>query len=82
VRLILAIAAVLAGAGVYLRVCYRRWRQATERERFDLAVKAATIPQHMSPASKQKLELLRSPWWAVWKWFPDYWRRPPPPDGS
>jgi hypothetical protein len=79
--LVLYLLAALLGVGMLLRRSYHRWREATERERFFLAMKEASIPVRMSPEDRLRLELLRSPWWAMWRWLPELWRRPPPSDG-
>jgi len=81
-RPILYLFAGLSGVGVLLAISYRRWRQATERERFMLAMKDASIPRRMSPEERLRLKLLRSPWWAVWRWLPELWRRPHSSHGS
>jgi hypothetical protein len=81
-RPILFLVVALVGAGLYLRVAYRRWREATERERFFLAMKEISSPEQMSAENRLRLRLMRSPWWALWRWWPDFWRRPPPPNGS
>ncbi len=63
---------VLAGLGLILASSYRRWQRLTERERPLLGMKKASRPENMSPPDeKSKLELLRSPWWAFWRWLPD-----------
>jgi hypothetical protein len=72
--LILYLLPVLLGVGVFLRVSYHRWREATERERFFLAMKEASIPERMNPEDRLRLTRLRSPWWAVWRWLPELWR--------
>jgi hypothetical protein len=69
---------VLAGLGLILASSYRRWQRLTERERFLLGMKKASRPENMDPDEKSKLKLLRSPWWAFWRWLPDLYRRPPP----
>jgi len=79
-RLILYLAALL-GVGMFLRASYLRWREATQREKFLLAMKEASTPERMNPEERSRLKLLRSPWWAVWRWLPDLRRRPPPFDG-
>ena len=78
-RLALFSLLVLAGLGLVLACSYRRWQRLTERERFLLGMKKASRPENMGPDEKSKLELLRSPWWVVWRWLPDLYRRPPPP---
>lgn len=62
--------------GLLLRVEYRQWREATERERFMLALKEASTPQRMDPADVLRLRRLRSPGWAVWRWLFELWRQP------
>jgi hypothetical protein len=52
---------------------YHRWQQLTERERFILGMMEASTPQRMLPNEKARLKLLRSPWWALWRWVPDLW---------
>jgi hypothetical protein len=69
---------VMACLGLILAFSYRRWQRLTERERFLLGMKKAARPQNMDPDEKSKLKLLRSPWWALWRWLPDLWHRPPP----
>ncbi len=69
---------MLAGVGVVLAFSYRRWQQLTERERFLLGMKEASIPNNMLPDERLKLKLLRSSWWVVWRWLPDLWHRSPP----
>lgn len=78
---ILYLLAALLGAGMFLRYAHRCWREATERERFFLAMKEASIPQRMTPEERLRLKRLRSPWWAIWRWLPEFWRRPPSSDG-
>jgi len=74
--LALSIAAVLLVAGLVLRVEYRLWREATERERFMLALKEASTPGRMDPEDLLRLQRLRSPFWAVWRWMFELWRQP------
>lgn len=78
-RAALYLVAILGGLSVLLGFSYWRWQELTERERFLLAMKQAATPEAMKPAEKVRLELLRSPWWGVWRWLPDLWHRPPPP---
>ena len=77
-RLVLILLGVLAGLSLILALSYRRWGRLTERERFLLAMKDAARPQNLPQEERSRLELLRSPWWAVWRWLPDLWRHPPP----
>lgn len=77
--LVLYLVAALGGLGVIVGFSYRRWLRLTERERFLLGMKEASRPRNMHPDEKSKLKLLRSPWWALWRWLPDLWRHPPPP---
>jgi hypothetical protein len=72
----LSLLAALLVVGLLLRVEYRLWREATERERFMLALKEASTPQRMEPADVLRLKRLRSPGWAVWRWLFDRWRQP------
>jgi hypothetical protein len=74
-RLAVYLLFMLAGVGVILAFSYRRWQQLTERERFLLGMKEASRPRNMHPDEKSRLKLLRSSWWAVWRWVPDLWRR-------
>lgn len=69
---------VTASLGLILAFSYRRWQRLTERERFLLGMNKASRPESMDPDEKSKLELLRSPWWALWRWFDLYRRRRPP----
>jgi hypothetical protein len=69
------LAAVLVLA-LFLRVEYRLWREATERERFMLALKEASTPARMDPEDMLRLRRLRAPFWAVWRWLLDLWRAP------
>lgn len=78
---ILYLLAALLGVGMFLRDAHRRWREATERERFFLALKEASVPERMSLEDRLRLKLLRSRWWAAWRWLPELWRRPPSSDG-
>jgi hypothetical protein len=47
--LTLALLAAVLVLGLFLRVEYRLWREATERERFMLALKEASTPARMDP---------------------------------
>lgn len=57
---------------------HRRWQHWVERERFFLAMKSASAGHRLPPEEASRLDLLDSPWWAVWRWVPDLWRHPPP----
>ena len=74
-RLALILLGVLAALGLILALNFRQWRQITERERFLLGMKQISRPGNMTAKERQRLELVRSPWWAVWRWVPDLWRR-------
>jgi hypothetical protein len=74
--LTLSLLAALLVLGLFLRVEYRLWRDATERERFLLALKEASTPTRMDPEDMQRLKRLRSPFWAVWRWLLEQWRQP------
>jgi hypothetical protein len=71
--------AALAALGVILAFSYRRWQRLTERERFLLGMKEASQARNMHPDEKSKLKLLRSPWWAIWRWLPALWHHSPRP---
>ena len=77
--LVLYLVGALGCLGVIGGFSYRRWQRLAERERFLLGMKEASRPRNMHPDEKSKLKLLRSPWWALWRWLPDLWRRPSPP---
>ena len=70
-------ALIMAALGVALQQLYRRWRQNTERERFFLGLKDVTTPAQMGTDETRRLRLLRSPWWAAWRWLPDLRRQRP-----
>jgi hypothetical protein len=74
VRAALYLLPLLLGAGL-LAGSYWHWRRLTERERFFLAMKQAVGAERMGPDEKTRLRLLRSPWWAVWRWLPDLQRQ-------
>jgi hypothetical protein len=74
--LVLSVSAVLLLIGLLLRVEYRQWREATERERFMLALKEASTPRLMLPEDLVRLKRLRAPFRAVWRWLPDLWQQP------
>jgi hypothetical protein len=59
-----------------LRRLYRRWKEVNERERFLLGMKRVSTPDLLKPANDVRLKVLRSPWWAIWRWLPDLWRFP------
>jgi len=54
---------------------YWRWHELTERERFLLGMKSVSTPGQLRPVNDGRLKLLRSPWWALWRWLPDLWRQ-------
>ncbi len=66
-RLAVYLLFMLAGVGVILAFSYRRWQQLTERERFLLGMKEASIANNMLPDERLRLKLLRSLWWVVWR---------------
>jgi hypothetical protein len=72
----LSLLAALLLVGLLLRVEYRSWREATERERFMLALKEASTPKRMDPADMLRLKRLRAPFWAIWRWLLDMWQAP------
>jgi hypothetical protein len=74
--LMLSFVAAVLVLGLFLRVEYRLWREATERERFLLALKEASTPARMEPEDRRRLKRLRSPFWAVWTWLLELWHRP------
>jgi len=74
--LMLSLLALVFCVALFLRLEYRLWREATERERFMLALKEAATPHRMEPEDAQRLRRLRSPWWAVWRWLLALWRQP------
>ena len=59
-RLAVYLLFILAGVGVILAFSYRRWQELTERERFLLGMKEASITNNMRPDERLKLKLLRS----------------------
>lgn len=77
-KLALILLAALAGVGLLVGSSFARWQKLTERERFLLALKQASSPRDMPADEQSTLRLLRSPWWALWRWVPDLWRHPPP----
>jgi hypothetical protein len=77
VRSALILAGVLAVLGLILARNFRRWSRLTERERFLLGMKQISRPGNMTAKERERLKLLRSPWWAVWRWIPGLWRHRP-----
>jgi hypothetical protein len=75
---VLFLLAILGGLILPLVSSHRRWQQLTERERFFLAMKRAATPHRLLPEERSRLELLDSPWWAVWQWLRDLWHHLPP----
>jgi hypothetical protein len=69
--LVLYLVGALAGLALMVGFSYRCWQRLTERERFLLGMKEASTPKKMLPDERSKLKLLRSPWWAFWRWLPD-----------
>lgn len=67
----------LAGLALALILSYRRWQQITERDRFLLGMKAISHPENLTAEERTRLKIVRSPWWAVWCWLPDLWKRTP-----
>jgi len=70
--------AVVGGLGFVaflLGHLYRRWRELTERERFLLGMKSVSTPSQLRPENSGRLNMLRSPWWVIWRWLPDLWRQ-------
>ncbi len=66
---------LLLGVGLLLDSSHRHWQQLRERERFLLTMKEITTPLRMGPEERARLVMLRTPWWAVWRWLPDLWDR-------
>lgn len=62
------IGALLIGWTYY---AHRRWQKSVERERYVLAMKAASTPDRLEPGERARLRLLRAPWWALWRWLPE-----------
>ncbi|HLE71085.1 MAG TPA: hypothetical protein VJH87_15505 [Vicinamibacteria bacterium] len=77
VRWAFALAGILGGALLLFTLSYRRWLTLIERERFLLGMKAASHPENLTAEERTRLKRVRSPWWAVWRWGPDLWRRLP-----
>ncbi len=67
---------LLLGVGLLLDSSHRHWQKLRERERFLLTMKEITTPLRMGPEERARLVILRTPWWAVWRWLPDLWHRP------
>ena len=65
-----AIAVLLVG---WARYGHYRWQESVDRERFVLAMKAASTPNRLDPGERARLHLIRAPWWAVWRWLPERW---------
>lgn len=63
----------LVAVGIAGWICYahRRWQDSVDRERFVLAMKAASTPERLEPDERDRLRRLRAPWWAVWIWLPE-----------
>jgi hypothetical protein len=72
---LLAVVGGLCFVASLLGHLYRRWRELTERERFVLGMKSASTPGQLRPENDGRLKMLRSPWWAIWRWLPDLWRQ-------
>jgi hypothetical protein len=72
----LSVVAALLLLTLLLRVEYRSWREATERERFMLSLKEASTPKRMDPEDMIRLKRLRAPFWAFWRWLLDMWTQP------
>lgn len=77
-RMVTSFLLVIAGLVLILSWSYRRWLKLRERERFLLAMKEASRPMNMNSDERSRLEFLRSPWWAFWRWLPDLWHSPLP----
>ena len=67
---------LLLGLPLLLASSYVHWQKLRERERFFLTMKEITTPKRMRPEERARLAMLRTPWWAVWRWLPDLWRHP------
>ncbi|MBI3933002.1 MAG: hypothetical protein HY317_06275 [Acidobacteria bacterium] len=67
---------LLPALAVVLGVSHRYWQRLRERERFILTMREITTPQKVSAVERARLELLRAPWWAAWRWLPDLWDWP------
>lgn len=76
-RLALYALTVLAGLGLLHALAYWRWQNLIARELFLLSMKKAATPGQMTREERRRLELLRSPWWAFWRWLPDLKKRHP-----
>ena len=68
---------LLAAFAFVLVFSYLRWQELTERDRFMLGMKAASHPENLTAEQRSTLKVVRSPWWAAWRWAPDLWRRWP-----
>ena len=66
------VASGMVGASLAAWACYahRQWQESIERERFVLSMKAASTPESLAPEERERLRLLRAPWWGVWRWIP------------
>ena len=73
--LVVVLVMALAAVAMFLFAGYQRWQYLAERERFLLGLKKASRPKDLQPNEISRLSILRSPWWALWRWLPDYWRR-------
>ena len=74
---LLAVVGGLCFVAFLLGRLYRRWQEVTERERFLLGMKSFSTPDQLRPENDVRLKMLRSPWWAIWRWLPALWRRLP-----
>jgi len=72
---LLAVVGGLSFVAFLLGHLYWRWHELTERERFLLGMKSVSTPGQLRPENDGRLELLRSPWWDIWRWPPDLWRQ-------
>lgn len=71
----LAVVGGLSFVAFLLGHLYWRWQEVTERERFWLGMKSLSTPGRLRPENDVRLKMLRSPWWAIWRWLPDLWRQ-------
>lgn len=72
----LAVMVILpVGVGLVLWSFYDYWQRMTEKERFLLGMKKAATPDQLKPHERARLDSLRAPWWAVWRWSPSLWRQ-------
>ena len=74
--LYLLVSVLVGGLGLLLLFFHEHWQRLRERERFFLTMKEITTPLRMGPEERARLVMLRTPWWAVWRWLLDLWRRP------